>query len=172
MESYLQNVKKIDIKSFTMGKSVKKTKMNKETKLNVQRVIHDIILDGEISDDELTSPNQDILDVIFGMVMAVETKKKISPEEEIEVKDSIISHLKKSIKVVPPTYNDTEVKNLQNIITELKKIPQPEQRTPEWYEFRNTRLTASRPKGRATSKGHDRGAGPRKCRRLPRSQRR
>lgn len=143
MESYLQNVKKIDIKSFTIGKSVKKTKMNKETKLNIQRVIHDIILDGEISDDELASPNQDILDVILGMVMVVETKKKISPEEEIEVKESIISHLKKSIKVVPPTYNDTEVKNLQNIIAELKKIPQPEQRTPEWYEFRKNRLTAS-----------------------------
>ena len=143
MESYLQNVKKIDIKSFTIGKSVKKTKMNKETKLNVQRVIHDIILNGEITDEELSSPNQEIQDTILSMVMCVENKKKISPEEETEVKETILSHLKKSIKVIPPIYNDEEVLNLQNIITELKKIPQPEQRTPEWYEFRGNRLTAS-----------------------------
>ena len=76
MESYLQNVKKIDIKSFTIGKSVKKTKMNKETKLNVQRVIHDIILNGEITDEELSSPNQEIQDTILSMVMCVENKKK------------------------------------------------------------------------------------------------
>ena len=43
MDSFLSNVEKIDIKTFTMKKSVKKTKMNKETKLNIQRVIHDII---------------------------------------------------------------------------------------------------------------------------------
>ena len=28
-------------------------------------------------------------------------------------------------------------------MTYLEQIPQPEQRTPEWYEFRNNRLTAS-----------------------------
>ena len=76
MEYFLQNVKKIDIKTFSIGKSIKKTKMNKDTKLNIQRVIHDIIQDGEISDSELLIPPQEIIDVIFIMVMNVEKKKE------------------------------------------------------------------------------------------------
>ena len=48
-----------------------------------------------------------------------------------------------SIKVIEPTYDATEISRLTEIIKELKKIPQPEQRTPEWYVFRNGRLTAS-----------------------------
>ena len=40
-------------------------------------------------------------------------------------------------------HNDSEMKKLKDIIYNLKKIPQPEQRTPEWYEFRGNNLTAS-----------------------------
>ena len=143
MDSFLSNVEKIDIKTFTVKKSVKKTKMNKETKLNIQRVIHDIILDGNISDDELENPSQEVKDLIFNIVLTVESKKSISCEEEEEIKDTIEKHLKKSIKVVSPRYDALEIKRLQDIICNLKKIPQPEQRTQEWYEFRNNRLTAS-----------------------------
>ena len=60
MDSFLQNTEKIDIKTFTIKKSVKKTKMNKETKLNIQRVIHDIILDGNISEDEMENPSPEV----------------------------------------------------------------------------------------------------------------
>ena len=143
MDSFLQNTEKIDIKTFTIKKSVKKTKMNKETKLNIQRVIHDIILDGNISEDEMENPSPEIRNLIFNIVLTIESKKTISCEEEEEIKDCIVLHLRKSIKVVAPTYDDSEIEKLKDIIYNLKKIPQPEQRTPEWYEFRGNRLTAS-----------------------------
>jgi putative phage-type endonuclease len=143
MDSFLQNKEKIDIQTFTIKKSVKKTKMNKETKLNIQRVIHDIILDGSLSEEEMLDPGQEIKDLIFNLVLTVESKKTISCEEEEEIKNSISYHLKKSVKVIPPTYNKDEISNLKDIIFNLKQIPQPEQRTKEWYEFRGNRLTAS-----------------------------
>ena len=49
-------------------------------------------------------------------------------EEEQEIKDFDTSHLKKSIKVIPPKYTDDEVSILCDIIFNLKQIPQPEQR--------------------------------------------
>ena len=65
MDSFLQNTEKIDIKTFSIKKSVKKTKMNKETKLNIQRVIHDIILDGNLSEEEMLDPSQEIKDLMI-----------------------------------------------------------------------------------------------------------
>ena len=143
MEQFLQGIKKIDIKSFEIKKSSKKTKMNKETKLNLQHVISDIVSFGEIDESELKEPSEEIVNTIFNMVIEVEQKKSMSTEEESEIKNSIISHLNKSIPVISPIYENVEIERLKLIIKELKKIPQPEQRTPEWYVFRNGRLTAS-----------------------------
>ena len=70
MDSFLHNTEKIDIKTFSIKKSVKKTKMNKETKLNIQRVIHDIILDGSLSEEEMIEPSQEIKDLIFNLVLS------------------------------------------------------------------------------------------------------
>ena len=53
MEVYLQDLKKIDIKSFDIKKSIKKSKMNKETKLNIQLLIHDIIFQQMIPNDAI-----------------------------------------------------------------------------------------------------------------------
>ena len=131
MEQYLQNVKKIDIKIYNVLKSIKITKMNKDTKLNILLIIHDIISNGEMSNKELNTPTNDIKDLIFNMVMVVEKKKKISSEEEIEIKDNIEKYLKKSIKIIPTNYTKTEIGKICNLILNLKKIPQPEQRTPE-----------------------------------------
>ena len=47
MENYLQGIKKIDINSFGLKKNCKKTKMNKETKLNIQHILRDTIDNGE-----------------------------------------------------------------------------------------------------------------------------
>ncbi len=46
-------------------------------------------------------------------------------------------------KCSDPSYSEDELKELTAKIDVLKQIKQPEQRTPEWYEFRNNRLTAS-----------------------------
>lgn len=42
-----------------------------------------------------------------------------------------------------PIQDDSIIFYLENKIRYLESIPQPEQRTPEWYTFRNNRLTAS-----------------------------
>ena len=49
----------------------------------------------------------------------------------------------KQNRVLDPEYNESDIKYLTNKIKHLEKIPQPEQRSEEWYEFRNNRLTAS-----------------------------
>jgi hypothetical protein len=36
-----------------------------------------------------------------------------------------------------------DIESIRNKITHLQTIPQPKQRTPEWYEFRNNLITAS-----------------------------
>jgi putative phage-type endonuclease len=143
MENYLQGIKKIDINALSLKNNCKKSKMNKDTKLNIQNIIHDVIINGEIGVEELDNPIEDIIDTIFMIVMEVEKKKSISPEEVVEIKASIKSHLKKSVKIMDPIHNDKEIDRLTNLIIELKKIPQPEQRTPAWHEFRGNRLTAS-----------------------------
>ena len=143
MENYLHGVKKIDINVVSLKNNCKKSKMNKDTKLNIQHIIHDIIINGEIDDKELSDPSNDIIDSIFIIVMEVEKKKSISPEEVIEIKESIKSHLKKSVSIMCPVHTKLEIDRLTNLIIELKKIPQPEQRTPAWHLFRGNRLTAS-----------------------------
>ena len=51
--------------------------------------------------------------------------------------------LKTQIQEEPPEYKDSDLYYLRLQLEALEKIPQPEQRTKEWYEFRNNRLTAS-----------------------------
>ena len=43
----------------------------------------------------------------------------------------------------PPVYTDSDINYLKFKFDKLETIPQPEQRTPEWYEYRKNRLTAS-----------------------------
>lgn len=143
MENYLQGIKKIDINSFGLKKNCKKTKMNKETKLNIQHILRDTIDNGEITIPEMMEPSEEIVETIFRLVMEVEKKKKVSPEEEVEIRESIVKHLNISVPVEQPVYDEAELNRLSNLIIELKKIPQPEQRTPQWYVYRNERLTAS-----------------------------
>jgi len=47
----------------------------------------------------------------------------------------------RSIKTYTPDHVDKSV--MQQHITWLRNLPQPEQRTPEWYTYRHTRVTAS-----------------------------
>lgn len=58
---------------------------------------------------------------------------------EIIINKYLVSY---SCKVVPH-YDSDELNYLGSKIRYLEKIPQPEQRTEEWYIFRNNRLTAS-----------------------------
>ena len=59
------------------------------------------------------------------------------------LKQTILTILDKKLCVESPNYNSSELLLLESKIKYLETIPQPEQRTPEWYVFRNERLTAS-----------------------------
>jgi putative phage-type endonuclease len=61
----------------------------------------------------------------------------------IDIKEYIEELLLQHIKVAQPIYSVSHLKYLEDKLIYLENIPQPEQRTPEWYEFRNNRLTAS-----------------------------
>ena len=60
-----------------------------------------------------------------------------------QVSDHIDELILQHIKVVPPVYSESQLIYLKDKLEYLEHIPQPEQRTTEWYEFRNNRLTAS-----------------------------
>ena len=119
-------------------------KMDKKLVLDIQLIIKDLIQNGEVSQEELKNEEnrntifQSIYDIFLGIL-----EKKSDIEILSKYKESIHLHLLKSIKVINPIYDEKQIEKLKNQIVELKKIPQPEQRTPEWYTFRNNRLTAS-----------------------------
>lgn len=64
-------------------------------------------------------------------------------EDNSDIEELIIKMLSSKIKVVPPEYTQSDIDYISLKIKWLEKLPQPEQRTPEWYDFRNNRLTAS-----------------------------
>ena len=57
--------------------------------------------------------------------------------------DEHIQFIKKIISREKYGITKNEIKELKKRVKYLKNVPQPEQRTPEWFEFRKDRLTAS-----------------------------
>ena len=132
---------KIEKKSIIINRG---KKMDKKLILDIQLIIKDLIHNGEVSQDELI--DLDKRNIIFNSIYDIFisfVEKKTDKEILDKYKESIHLHLLKSIKVINPIYNEEQIEKLKKQIIELKKIPQPEQRTPEWYKFRNDRLTAS-----------------------------
>ena len=119
-------------------------KMDKKIVQDIQLIIKDFLKNGELKNSELENPEKimEVKSVIVEML-----KNMIEKKGDLEIfskyEECIIRYLNDSITIQSPTYDSEKVNNLTNQIIELKKIPQPEQRTPEWYTFRNNRLTAS-----------------------------
>lgn len=119
-------------------------KMDKKIILQIQLIIQDIILNSDINNSELMDEikRDEIKDTILGIL-----RELIYKQSDYQILDQyeeeINRHLILSIKEISPIYDEKAILSISNQIIELKKIPQPEQRTPEWYEFRKDRLTAS-----------------------------
>jgi putative phage-type endonuclease len=112
----------------------------KPNEKDLEQIIHNIlnIYDLDNQDLECLETKQSLTEMIFTLYQECNS---VSNTEII--KDKINTMLDIRIKVIPPEYNDNDIKELNKIIDHLKQTPQPAQRTPEWYEFRNQRLTAS-----------------------------
>lgn len=119
-------------------------KMDKKLILSIQLLIKSLFIDGELDHLELCDPQKfdDVKENIFDILITLIDKKG---DKEIleDYKKCIEKHLLRSIRVNPTIYSPKDIKDLDNKIVILKSIPQPEQRTEEWYTFRNGRLTAS-----------------------------
>ena len=79
----------------------------------------------QISDNDLFEIIENTLQNIY-----------ILTDEHLEFIKKVISREKHGI-------TDNEIAILVDRVAYLKNVPQPEQRTPEWFEFRRDRLTAS-----------------------------
>ncbi len=62
---------------------------------------------------------------------------------EVNVRSAICHELQKRVPTLEPTYTSSQIKEITKQINILKEKPQPEQRSEEWYAFRNQRITAS-----------------------------
>ncbi len=71
------------------------------------------------------------------------TKEWLQKDFESICKARIVEEIMKREILEEPVYNEDEVSKLKQQIKYLDSLPQPAQRSEEWYAFRKTRLTAS-----------------------------
>ena len=125
--------------------SFKKTKkMDKKHILGIQLLIKSIFQEGELDHRELLDTNK--YEAVKSSILS-QVHHMYEPFKDEELKNCyekcVDKHLQRCKRPTPPKYQAPVLKKLKTQIEFLKTIPQPEQRTPEWYTFRNNRLTAS-----------------------------
>lgn len=79
--------------------------------------------------DDLEDDMNELLEVAFNIFIST-----FHPDKSQDIKDKLIE---------PEEFNDDELFKIEKKIQELREIPQPVQRTPEWYQFRWNLITAS-----------------------------
>ena len=121
---------------FDSEKKCLKQKNYKDLEIAVSEFINlnELITEG-LSDIELT----DIASTIEVIYKDVYCEK----EENSDLIDLIEKMLTVYTGTKAPIYSQSDLEYINLKIEKLKTIPQPEQRSPEWYTYRNNRLTAS-----------------------------
>lgn len=106
-------------------------------------IFDDIFNNNDIFPEHLA--DNDIFKAVHDLILL--TYKQYTPLDSNklnEIKLSIDKCIKlKQNTTEQPHYSESTIEYLKNKIKFLEKIPQPEQRTEEWYLFRENRLTAS-----------------------------
>jgi len=107
-------------------------------------IINDIVNNNDIELDDLYD-NQLFEDIKMLVLEIYAQFTSITTNEEIKNVEESINNLLYMRQHMPldPQYSNSELLFLEAKIKYLETIPQPEQRTEEWYVFRNNRLTAS-----------------------------
>ena len=109
---------------------------------DIEIIICDIISNNPVNNNTFYNDyeNNILVELIYHIF---EQFNNINENIVDDIKCYIEELLLQHIKVEEPIYSISQLKYLQDKLTFLENIPQPEQRTPEWYTFRNNRLTAS-----------------------------
>ena len=107
-------------------------------------IITDLVDNSEVNEDDLCD-NSIFEDT---KVLVLETYSQfadLSCSDEVNKICDEIHKLLLQKKNMPddPNYTESELLYLESKFKHLEKIPQPEQRSPEWHIYRNNRLTAS-----------------------------
>jgi len=90
--------------------------------------LEDHIDDLDVGDD-IEDDMYDLLEEAFNIFITT-----FHPDKSQDSKDKFIE---------PNKFNDEELSIIEKKIQDLREIPQPTQRTPEWYQFRWNLITAS-----------------------------
>ncbi len=107
---------------------------------DIKYIFDDIFLNNDLEKSNLF--DNDILDNIKQIIFDIYSQIMVSKDTET-IKAEINQFLDTELNKDQISYSESEVEYLKNKILYLESIPQPEQRTKEWYEFRKNRLTAS-----------------------------
>ena len=107
---------------------------------DIKLIFDDIFISNNLDKSNLF--DNDILNNIKQIIFDIYSQFN-ETNDSSNINKLINEFLDKEINKDYISYNDSEVEYLKNKILYLESIPQPEQRTKEWYEFRKNRLTAS-----------------------------
>ena len=114
--------------------------MNKSIIKDIELIIKDLKNNGKLTNQDLYNSfaKKDIKNIIKTIITSIYSIKNL------DLYDNYINILLENAKnIYDPVYDTKQLNYIKSTIIKLKKIKQPEQRTPEWYKFRNNRLTAS-----------------------------
>ena len=106
----------------------------------IELIINDFFKYSYVNNNTLLNFNEreTLIDIIESILRCV-----IKISEDKSVYELINKLLDNRIKVKEPCYTESQLFYLTKKLEFLSKIPQPEQRSEAWYEYRNNRLTAS-----------------------------
>jgi len=111
--------------------------------IDIELIVRDIFENNNISNDDEDYDKDKMVDLVFNIYCHANDLDTSNSLILSDLKEVISNILDKKLCVISPQYNESELLLLESKIKYLETIPQPEQRTPEWYIFRNARLTAS-----------------------------
>ena len=107
---------------------------------DLEIAVADFIQTNELCVVDLTEQE---LSGIASVIEVIYKEVYCDQEQNSDLNELIMKMLTVYTGSSPPVYTDSDINYLKFKFDKLETIPQPEQRTPEWYEYRKNRLTAS-----------------------------
>ena len=115
---------------------------------DINAILKDIGENGNYNINNINDVKE-ICEVIKQLVISIyKTDKKFYPKKILHdeiLQQMVYMYFKDKLSDNPYIFNESDEykETLRNRVKILKDCPQPAQRTPEWYTYRNSRITAS-----------------------------